>query len=226
METKCENYQMQKIPLKIKVTIETPQEMDDAEQSNIFLPDGKSWIDIRPKIPQRIQMDTETFERIWNMHPQEQRKGKMFGKEISYPRWEQTYGHDYKYAGHNHLALPVADQYLKLVLEWVRTDSGLSYQGLLINWYEDGNHYIGWHADNESIIVPNSPIYSFSFGQERIFAIKSKSGQYNKEILMRNGSLIIMGGEMQKYYKHSVPKISKNQCPGKRINLTFRLFHK
>ena len=40
---------------------------------------------------------------------------------------------------------------------------------------------------------------------------------------MPNNSLIIMGGEMQKYYKHSVPKRSVKKVAKTRINMTMRL---
>jgi alkylated DNA repair dioxygenase AlkB len=41
---------------------------------------------------------------------------------------------------------------------------------------------------------------------------------------MKNNSLIIMEGEMQKRYKHEVPKRSLSKAPLPRINITFRLF--
>ena len=65
-------------------------------------------------------------------------------------------------------------KYLKKILKWVNKHSGLSYKQILCNWYENGNHYIGPHSDDETQLVKNSAIYSFSFGQERDFVIKSK----------------------------------------------------
>lgn len=96
---------------------------------------------------------------------------------------------------------------------------------MLINWYDDGNHYIGKHSDDEKQIVPGSNIYSFSFGSSnRIFRIRDK---YNKlrpfiDLEMPHGTLIIMGGDMQKGYTHEVPKSKK--VKDRRINVTFRRF--
>ena len=207
---------MEKIPVNLKTS---------RQQTKIILPDGKSWVDVRPELPDLLKMSPQIFERIWDMHPTTHNTTKMFGKEIPNPRWERAYGHSYKYGGMDHDGFTVDDPYLSQLLEWVKKDSGLPYQGLLINWYENGDHYIGWHADNERAIVENSSIYSFSYGQEREFQIKTKSkSDYLHKITMKDGSLIIMGGEMQKHYKHCVPKRALSRCPNKRINITFRLF--
>lgn len=212
-----------KIPLKLKTEVELPT---DHKRTRINLPDGKSWVDVMSELPDSLKMSQETFEKIWDMHPTSYKTSKIMGKTIPNPRWEQPYGHSYKYGGIDHDALPLEDPYLILLLEWAKKDSGLEYQGILINWYEDGQHYIGYHADNEKELVPNSPIYSFTYGQERDFYIKSKKDKaYLEKIWMKNGSLIIMGGEMQKHYKHSVPKRAHNKCPEKRINITIRLFN-
>jgi len=78
-------------------------------------------------------------------------------------------------------------------------------------------------CDDEPGLVKNSAIYSFSFGQARDFVVKSKDKTFRKVFKMVDNSLIIMGGEMQKYYKHSVPKRSVKKCAKTRINMTMRL---
>jgi len=193
-------------------------------QTKIILPHGNSWVDVIATIPKEICMETSIFERIWTMHPEKLGDGIIAGQKVTFQRWEQSYGQDYYYAGKLHAALSLEDPYLKLLLDWVCQHSGLPYKGLLINWYQDGNHYIGPHSDSETSLVKGSPIYSFSFGQDRDFVIKSKDRTHRQVIHMNDGSLIIMGGEMQKYYKHSVPIRALSKCAHKRINITFRLF--
>ena len=188
------------------------------------LPHGASWISVAETLPEVIQMDEIIFERIWNLHPIEYASGLMFGNHTVFKRWDQSYGLDYWYAGKLHKGQPIEDPFLQSLLQWVCDHSGKEYFAMLINWYENGNHYIGYHSDFEKSIVPNSSIYSFSYGQERDFLIKSKDKTYKQKIQMKNGSLIIMGGEMQKYYKHSVPKRALSKCPRRRINITLRLF--
>lgn len=206
--------QPKKIPLKLKATF------------TMKLPHGQSSVTIYPIIPHNIQLSDEIYQILWNLHPNKLGTGIVYGQNITFKRWDQAYGLDYKYSGKIHKALPIENHFLKTLLAWVREHSKLPYEGLLINWYENGQHYIGEHSDDEKSLISCAPIYSFSFGQDRDFVIKSKDKTYRKTINMNNNSLIIMSGEMQKYYKHSVPVRALSTCPKSRINITFRLFKK
>jgi alkylated DNA repair dioxygenase AlkB len=190
----------------------------------ITLPHGDSWVMVFPVIPKEIQMDENLFEDIWNLHPKEKGKGIIMGKEIEFPRWQESYGQAYSFTGMTHKAHKIKHTFMKSILEWVCNDSQKKYKQILVNWYENGNHYIGPHSDDEKQLVKKSAIYSFSFGQERDFVIKSKDKTYRKVVKMPHNSLLVMCGEMQKYYKHSVPKRALSKCPKKRINITMRLF--
>jgi alkylated DNA repair dioxygenase AlkB len=68
------------------------------------------------------------------------------------------------------------------------------------------NHYIGHHSDDTRQLESNSTIYSFSYGQTRDFVIQSKNKDFRKVISLQNNTYLKMGGEIHKYYKHSVPK--------------------
>ncbi len=190
------------------------------------LKQGNSWVIYQQQIPNEIKVDETVFERLWNLHPKERSWIKMAGKLIQAPRFQEAYGCDYWYSGVWHEARDIEDPYFKKLIVWVQKHSGLPYSSLLVNWYENGQHYIGAHSDDEAQLVKNQSIYSFTFGQERTFRIDAKKG-YPKERLdlsLKNNSMVIMGGEMQTYYKHSVPKRAVSTCPGRRINITLRLF--
>eukprot|EP01132_Coremiostelium_polycephalum_P002395 gene2395-2962_t len=96
---------------------------------------------------------------------------------------------------------------------------------VLINYYRDGKDYIGFHADNEARNPEFRTIASVSLGATRSFLIRHRSDLKNTQkeqakYSLTNGSLIVMDGEFQTHYKHSVPKELKvKDC---RINLTFR----
>lgn len=187
------------------------------------LPEGDSRVDIYDIIPENIQVSNTLFKELWNLHPKERSTIKIFGKVMKVPRYQESYGQDYFYSGKNHKAREITHPYLKKLMKWICKDSGKKYQQLLINWYENGQHYIGAHSDDEKQLVKNSAIYSFSFGNARDFVIQSRKGisVYRKVIQMENNTLLIMKGEMQSYYKHSVPKRANTK---RRINITFRLF--
>jgi alkylated DNA repair dioxygenase AlkB len=94
------------------------------------------------------------------------------------------------------------------------------YNACLLNYYHDGMEGMGWHADNEKEIVPNSSIASLSLGANRKFSFKHKISKETISIVLENGSLLEMKGALQKHWLHALPKTTKVVTP--RINLTFR----
>jgi len=93
----------------------------------------------------------------------------------------------------------------------------------LCNLYEDGQHSIGWHADNEPDIMPCSTIASISLGATRSFQFKDFE-QYDDEptidIDLSHGSLLLMEQDTQLLFKHRIPK--EALVEKLRINITFR----
>jgi alkylated DNA repair dioxygenase AlkB len=105
-----------------------------------------------------------------------------------------------------------------------------NWNGALVNYYPDGESYISFHSDSESDLDPGAPILSFSFGAERTFVVQEKKGiksSFVREVKIptRHGSLIVMGGKMQREFLHGVPKAAKADGDvGARINITIRSF--
>jgi alkylated DNA repair dioxygenase AlkB len=68
----------------------------------------------------------------------------------------------------------------------------------------------------------NPVIASVSFGAERSFHLQHNTISDAKlKLTLQNGSLLLMKGETQHYWKHQIPKTAKEIKP--RINLTFRI---
>jgi alkylated DNA repair dioxygenase AlkB len=86
--------------------------------------------------------------------------------------------------------------------------------------YRTGKDSNGWHADNEKELGEAPVIYSLSFGQTRKFQLKHLKTGERINLELNSGSLLIMGGEIQHYWKHQVPKQLK--IAKDRVNLTFR----
>lgn len=187
-----------------------------------------SAIEIIELIPKQLHLNKDLFEKVWNQKPIEQGKVNIFGKLHDVPRYQQLFGDSYYFSGVSHESKPIehAHPFLQQLMKWVCEHSGKSYSQMLVNYYENGKtHYISAHSDDESQLVPGSDIYSFSFGETRDFVVTCKNDkQFRLVIPMYNNSLIIMKGEMQKFYKHAVPK--RVNATGKRINVTMRLFRK
>lgn len=103
----------------------------------------------------------------------------------------------------------------------ISTLTGYKFNICLCNKYKNGKQTIGYHADNEergSI----SCIASISLGAARKFLFKCNATGAVTELVLDNGSLLIMGPGTQENYKHTVP--SEPSIEEERINLTFRWF--
>jgi len=148
---------------------------------------------------------------------------KLFGKEIPQPRLTALFSigrQPYTYSG---LTMHPKEfpPYLLKVKELCEHVCEQSFNACLANLYRDGNDSMGWHADDEKELGNKPVIASVSLGEERIFQLKNRANKkltYKKRL--QHGSLFIMQGETQQYWKHQLPKTKK--VIGPRINLTFR----
>ena len=88
--------------------------------------------------------------------------------------------------------------------------------------YRNGKDSNGWHADNEKELGRNPIIASVSFGVTRPFHLKHNTIDNQRlKIDLEHGSLLLMKGETQHYWKHQIAKTAKPI--NERINLTFRI---
>ncbi len=162
------------------------------------------------------------FENLMKNIEWKQDKIKMFGKEIITKRKIGWYGSSpfkYKYSGTVKIALPWTTD-LDYIKKKVEIISGERFNSCLLNYYQDGSVGMGWHSDDEKELIPNGTIASISLGSSRRFLFKHKVCNDRIECLLESGSVLLMKGEVQKYWSHSLPKmlnVKKN-----RINLTFR----
>lgn len=186
------------------------------------LHEGESSICYYQTIPKKLKVTTDKFETLWKLHPSEYSILKIYGKDVKTPRYIQNYGYDYQFSGVKHKSIPTPE-ILQVFIDWInQQEPSYNYNGMLVNWYENGNHYIGAHSDDEKELVKNAPIYCFSFGEERDFVVTSKETNEKKKYKLQNNSLLMMCGDCQTYYKHSIPKSKK--LLGQRISITVRAF--
>ncbi len=135
------------------------------------------------------------------------------------PRLTASYGDEgvaYRYSGTVNLALPWTHTLLE-IKQKIKAVHG-EYNYCLLNRYRSGSDSIGCHADNEPEM--GNVIGSLSLGATRTFRIKHNVTKETKSFKAGNGTLIVMAGTMQQFWKHEVPKTT--EIVGERINLTFR----
>ena len=155
-----------------------------------------------------------------------QDKINLYGKEICLPRLTSWYGDSdkpYTYSGiksyPNNWNKGLL--YIKQELEKVSSNC---FNSVLLNWYRDGEDYLNWHADDEKELGDSPIIGSVNFGEKRDFIIRRNDDPTKKiKIPLGHGSLLVMGGELQHYWQHSVPK--RKKVKGSRFNLTFRTIY-
>lgn len=151
---------------------------------------------------------------------------KVFGKTYEIPRRQVLFankGFKYGYSGKT-LEVQKWDETVLQVKTKIEESFDFDFNACLANLYRDGQDSNGWHSDNEKELGENPIIGSVSLGNTRKFQLKHTITNERKDILLTHGSLLVMGGEMQHYWKHQITKTKKAVTP--RVNLTFRKLKK
>jgi alkylated DNA repair dioxygenase AlkB len=169
----------------------------------------------------------ELFDELRSAIAWGQRELKVYGKVYLEPRLTAWYGEEgksYSYSGLTLAPLPWTPVLLR-IKERVDAAAGVRFNSVLLNFYRDGNDGVGWHQDNEPELGENPVIASVSFGATRRFQMQHRRRKDTPrvELDLAGGSLLLMSGTTQHYWRHQAPKTAKPVGP--RINLTFRVIH-
>ncbi len=147
---------------------------------------------------------------------------KLGAKVINSPRLSAWHGDPdavYTYSGLRNLPFPWTET-LSQMRNSLENLTGSRFNSVLLNLYRSGSDSMGWHSDNEPELGNQPTIASISLGETRKFLMKHKKLACRWEKMLTSGSALIMAGETQRYWRHSIPKTKTLQ--GERINLTFR----
>ena len=148
----------------------------------------------------------------------------LFGRTHLQPRlicWMGDPGCAYSYSGKRHE--PIAWHPLVARLRGrAEALAQASFNSVLLNHYRDGHDSMGFHADDEPELGDYPVIASLSFGAERTIHFRHRHDRSipAQRITLPDSSLLVMGGETQRNWKHAIAKTRKPAGP--RINLTFR----
>jgi alkylated DNA repair dioxygenase AlkB len=146
----------------------------------------------------------------------------LFGKTHAIPRLEAFFATEnktYSYAGKTLQTHPFTTELLTLKSK-IEAISQEKFNCVLVNLYRNGQDSNGWHADNEPELGKNPVIASLSLGATRRFDLRHNLTNEKLSFDLTNGSLLLMKGEMQHFWKHQIAKTKKVDTA--RINLTFR----
>jgi alkylated DNA repair dioxygenase AlkB len=198
--------------------------MDSLFQSDsivLNLPDAE--IIYFPTFLKKEEADAIYNELIQNI-PWQQDEITVYGKKHLQPRLTALYGNEGKPYSYSNIVMQPHPwtSLLQKIKSHIESVSETNFTTVLLNYYRNGSDGNGWHADNEKELGTNPIIASLSLGAERTFQLKHNSDStLKKSLILEHGSLLLMQGTTQHFWKHQIPKTTKPIGP--RINLTFRM---
>ena len=151
-----------------------------------------------------------------------QEKITVYGKPYLQPRLSAWYGDlAYSYSGIKLKPQPWTPLLMD-IKQRVEALIDYEFNSVLLNYYRDHNDSMGMHSDDEHELGPQPVIASLSLGEQRNFLLKHKSRRKLKlvKLALPSGSLLLMQGETQCYWRHGINK--ERQPCGPRLNFTFR----
>jgi len=164
------------------------------------------------------------LHRIIADTPWRQESIVVWNKMYAQPRLTAWYGDSdsyYTYSGIRLTPIPWTDLLLD-IKKRIETVAADSFNSVLLNYYRDNRDSMGLHSDDEPELGAKPAIASLSLGEKRTFILKHRFDKFAKPVRLRlaSGSLLLMKGETQRYWKHGIAKETR-PC-GARVNLTFR----
>ena len=172
----------------------------------------------------KLQADT-LFEDFITSVPFQQGTIKLFGKTHSIPRLEAFFASEKRIYSYSGVDLQTHDFTKELLVLKGKIEKicGEKFNCVLVNLYRNGQDSNGWHADDELALGKNPIIASLSLGATRRFDLKYNLTNEKISYNLTHGSLLVMKGAIQHYWKHQIAKTKKVNDP--RINLTFRYIY-
>jgi alkylated DNA repair dioxygenase AlkB len=138
---------------------------------------------------------------------------------VPMPRLTAWYGDPgavYRYSRLNNTPVPWT-QTLAALRDELEARLHTTLNSCLVNLYRNGEHSMGWHADDE--LELRDLIVSVSLGATRRFLLRPGGRGKSLAVDLAAGSILTMTVESQRYWQHAVPKVAAS---GLRLNLTFR----
>ena len=119
---------------------------------------------------------------------------------------------------------------LDLLRRVTEANTDTTFNFCLVNYYASGDDSISFHSDDERFLGVKPAIASFSLGARRDFLMRHKPARPGEADVgatpirypLASGDMILMRGQTQANWLHSVPKRKGAEAERGRINITFR----
>jgi len=183
--------------------------------------DSRSWIDV-----ERSWCPVELGDLLAEVgrHLVQPPPITVYGRTYPVPRLVAWIGRGFSQSSRysREIAVPPIEDHplLARITERARQTCHADFDSVLLNYYRDGHDSVGWHADDERSIRGGEPIAALSLGETRRLRVRSKRHLITHAFQLDHGDLLVMGGDMQREWQHSVPKMRADHP---RLSLTFRV---
>lgn len=177
---------------------------------------GGAWIE---RVPGFLSGHELVFDVLHDTTRWKLEERTMYDRVVQVPRLTAVLPED----GDGH---PVLDELVSLLSE--RYDEPLSSVSAAL--YRDGDDSVAWHGDRHAQTVRNAMVATVSLGDPRRFLLRPKPVEDDDGRSRRRGAtltfqlgwgdLMVMGGDCQRSWEHSVPK--SRRPAGPRISVMFR----
>jgi len=168
--------------------------------------DERSWIDY---CPGWLSGSDAVFELLASTACWQQRTVTMWDKQVLEPRL--TAGWSTKSAP------PLLTRMCGLLSQ--RYD--ICFDSVWVNLYRDGQDSVAWHGDRHRLTMTRPMVATVSLGARRKFQLRRRGSSTIEHTLTPGvGDLVVMGGECQHDWEHTVPKTGRPV--GARMAITIR----
>ncbi len=170
--------------------------------------DDRSWVDY---CPGWLAGSDSVFELLASTARWQQRRVTMWDKDVLEPRLTAGWSTDAKHVP------PVLAEMCTLLSQRY----AVGFDSVWVNLYRDGQDSVAWRGDRNRLVMDRPMVATVSLGARRRFLLRERgSARIAHELRPGAGDLVVMGGECQKEWEHTVPKTA--QPVGPRMSVTIR----
>jgi alkylated DNA repair dioxygenase AlkB len=170
--------------------------------------DGDSWVD---HCPGWMSGSDRAFDELLRGVAWSQRRRWMYDREVDEPRLTSWQKIDEQTA--------VTTKWLEDARASLSAHYEVRFDSVGLNLYRDGADSVAWHRDRIPPEIVDPVVALVSLGEPRTFLLRPHGGGRSRVFKLGKGDLLVTGGQTQRRFEHSVPKVKKS---GPRMSIAFR----
>jgi alkylated DNA repair dioxygenase AlkB len=180
--------------------------------------DAQSWIDF---CPGWLAGSDLIFEELLASARWQQRVSTVYDRTGPEPRLTAGWDTDTTAAERGGAAGEPAPPLLAELAAALSQRYDVAFDRVWVNLYRDGNDSVAWHRDRNHRVMSRPLVATVSLGGRRRFQLRRRGTTRIACTLEPGpGDLVVMGGQCQRDWEHTVPKT--RQPVGPRMSVTIR----